>query len=274
MPPDIEALGNAVRAEHSAQVRTAMAQGLTRPPVFPYVLLGTFFLPGLYLAIPHANRPWLYQLRWAVMALIVSFNVKMMTDTSGANPAMSFGAGLYAYWGIMNCFSALIWRDPQFGAERVLKVKAGSRGADGGVAKVKETEGDGAVGPVKRTGDDDAPGQTNGDGAVDWSNDDALDSRDDALKKVVQGPDVLLGEEGYEYYWEPFPVDSSFSHRFNWAMDLITNLRGEGRPYIPSPCCPQYPSANTIQGGTLRSRLSLGRHPPRPPAPENAPSSS
>lgn len=231
MSSDIEALGIAVRDEHISQFRAAMAQGLIKPPVFPFILLGTFFLPGLYLAIPHAKRPWLHQLRWAVMALIVAFNVKMMTDTSGANPAMSFGAGLYAYWGIMNCFSALIWRDPQFEAERVLKVKARTRGgAGGGGEKVKGSKGNGAVGQTKR-GNDDAP-DANGDGAADWSNGDALEPKNSALNKVVQDPDVLTGEEGYEYYWEPFPVDSSFSHRFNWAMDLITNLRGEGKPCL------------------------------------------
>lgn len=247
MPPDIEALGNAVRAEHTAQFRAAMAQGLTKPPVFPYVLLATFFVPGLYLAVPHANRPWLYQLRWAVMALIVSFNVKMMMGTSGANPAMAFGAGLYAYWGIMNCFSALIWKNPQFEAERVLKVPARPRVAGGRVEKVKdEAEGNGAAGGAKRGEDDNTPDVTNGDGAVDWRSDGALEPRNGALKTGLQGSDVLMGEEGYEYYWEPFPADASFSHRFNWAMDLITNLRGEGRPHVPTPCCAQYPFSNVI----------------------------
>lgn len=226
---DIEALGNAVRAAHIWRFRDAMAHGLVKPPVFPYILLGTFFIPGLYLAIPHVNRPWLYQLRWAVMALIVAFNVKMMMDTSGANPAMAFGAGLYAYWGLINCFSALIWKSPQFDCERVLKVRVPPRRAAEGVGKEKAT-GDGIPEKAQRDGKAPKVAMANGDGAGDWREYEVPGLRHGSVKTAPGNPDVLLGEEGYEYYWEPFPADAPFSHRFNWAMDLVTNLRGEGRP--------------------------------------------
>lgn len=233
MSSDIEVLGNAVRAEHIWQFRAAMAQGLAKPPVFPYILLGTFFIPGLYLAFPHTKRPWLYQLRWAVIALIVAFNTKMMVDTSGANPAMAFGAGLYAYWGIMNCFSAIIWRSPQFESERVLKVRmqqprVGDRGAekDKAVGNAPSTQ-------VKRLGKDANPDPAICDRAGEWREYAAPGLKHGSVETAPGNPDILLGEEGYEYYWEPFPADAPFSHRFNWAMDLVTNLRGEGRPRFP-----------------------------------------
>lgn len=225
MSSGVEALGNAVRADHVWRFRAAMAQGLTKPPVFPYVLLGTFFIPGIYLAIPHTNRPWLYQLRWAVMALIVAFNAKMMADTSGANPAMAFGTGLYACWGIMNCFSAIIWKSPQFESERVLKVRVDRPG------EAEKDKGGTMGGPVQaRRGRKDAKAAlANGDGVGEWRGYAAPDLKHGSVKTAPGNPDILLGEEGYEYYWEPFPADAPFSHRFNWAMDLVTNLRGEGR---------------------------------------------
>ncbi|SPO00928.1 uncharacterized protein DNG_03676 [Cephalotrichum gorgonifer] len=245
---DIKALENAVRANHTGEFRAAMALGLSKPPVFPYILFGTFFLPGLYLAIPHANRPWLYRLRFAVMALIVSLNIKMMTDTSGANPAMSFGAGLYAYWGIMNCFSALIWKRPQFEAERILRVPARSRSAaDMVVVKEKAEESD-AVDRVECDGNSQiTPKLISSDGAGDWRGDSTTGILDDLAKTVPRAPEIMLGQEGYEYYWEPFPADAPFSHRFNWAMDLVTNLRGEGWnfavPTIPHPTLPETPGS-------------------------------
>ena len=225
---DIEALGNAVRAEHIGRFRDAMAHGLVKPPVFPYILLGTFFIPGIYLAIPHVKRPWLYQLRWAVMALIVAFNAKMMLDTSGANPAMAFGAGLYAYWGIINCFAAIIWKSPQFNAERVLKVRVPPRRGAEGVDKEK-AKGDGTPEEVQHEGKESKVAMASGDGAGDWREYAAPGIGHGSVKTAPGNPDVLLGEEGYEYYWEPYPADAPFSHRFNWAMDLVTNLRGEGR---------------------------------------------
>ena len=238
---DIEALANAVRNEHIWRFRDAMAHGLVKPPVFPYILLGTFFIPGIYLAIPHVKRPWLYQLRYAVMALIVALNVKMITDTSGANPAMAFGAGLYAYWGIISCASALIWKSAQFDAERVLKVRVRPRG-EAGELKQRMAKGDGAPGQVERDGKDDKAAMTNVDGAGDWRDYAAPKLGHGADKTTPGNPDILQGEEGYAYYWEPFPADAPFSHRFNWAMDLVTNLRGEGRPasapwrcYFPRP---------------------------------------
>lgn len=230
MSSDIEVLGNAVRADHIWRFRAAMAQGLTKPPVFPYILLGTFFIPGIYLAIPHANRPWLYQLRWAVMALIVAFNAKMMMDTSGANPAMAFGAGLYAYWGIINCFSTIIWKSPQFESERVLKVRMQQPRASDGWADKNMALGNGHSVQVKGLERDAKTAPANCDGAREWREYAAPGLKHGSVKTAPGDPDILLGEEGYEYYWEPFPADAPFSHRFNWAMDLVTNLRGEGRP--------------------------------------------
>lgn len=234
MSSEVAALGDATRAAQISQFRAAMAQGLSKPPVFPYILLGTFFIPGIYLAIPHTNRPWLYQLRWAVMALIVAFNARMMMDTSGANPAMAFGTGLYAYWGIMNCFSALIWKNPQFDAERIIKVRLPRR-----LTSARPTNGkagaNGSSGQAVLEGDvaKVASVRVNTDGVGDWRDYEAPSLDHGSVKTAPGNPDILLGEEGYEYYWEPFPVDTPFSHRFNWAMDLVTNLRGEGRPIYP-----------------------------------------
>src|SRR5690606_12075997 len=77
-----------------------------------------------------------------------------------------------------------------------------------------------------------------------------------------------LGEEGYEYYWEPYPVDAPFSRRLNWAFDLLTNFKGEGKhslttEYLPSPT----PWVVDSLAHAL-SRLELGHlnHTPTPQA--------
>ena len=44
---------------------------------------------------------------------------------------------------------------------------------------------------------------------------------------------------GYEYYWQPYPSDSSFAERLRWSTNLLISLRGVGWsfaiPNVPTP---------------------------------------
>ncbi|PKS10561.1 hypothetical protein jhhlp_002315 [Lomentospora prolificans] len=217
-------LGRAIQTARSASFRAAVTKGTAQPLILPYCLLGTFFIPALYLAIPHTDRPWLYRARFAVAALIVSFNIQLIIRTSGSNPAIAYGSGLYAYWGIMNCLAMLVWTRPQFDAARIVKVKAGSM-------PMKESE---------KPNQDQEPGPQKKGHTKPQSN----RAGQEISQKPLPNASVVQAEKGYTYYWEPFPKHATFRHRFNWATDLMTTFRGEGWswaiPTVPHPPRPTF----------------------------------
>ncbi|KAI0141096.1 hypothetical protein F4776DRAFT_548611 [Hypoxylon sp. NC0597] len=93
--------------------------GYKTPFLVPLHLLGVWFLPTLYLAIPHKNRPWLYQARWVVLAFVVVFNFNMILHVSSHNFGTAYGTGLVAAWGIVWNLTLLVWTKPQWEAKRV-----------------------------------------------------------------------------------------------------------------------------------------------------------
>ncbi|KAK4136373.1 hypothetical protein BT67DRAFT_374537 [Trichocladium antarcticum] len=97
----------------------AVAAGRVTPAVFPWSLVGSFFLPLLYLSIPHTKRPWLYRMRWAVAAAIVALNARMMQTTSAANAAVAYAVGLVAAWGTLWSLRLVLFTRPQWDAARV-----------------------------------------------------------------------------------------------------------------------------------------------------------
>jgi hypothetical protein len=110
-------------AHHQQQYRVAfqdaLAAGDIKPLVIPWSFIGSFFLPLLYLSIPHTNRPWLYRMRWAVAAAVVYLNVRVMQTTSAGNEAVAYATGLSAGWGTIWSLRLLIFTRPQWDAARV-----------------------------------------------------------------------------------------------------------------------------------------------------------
>ncbi|KAK1769959.1 membrane bound O-acyl transferase family-domain-containing protein [Phialemonium atrogriseum] len=187
-----ENLGLFYRELYRSKFKAAIAAGTARPLVLPFDLVGSFILPALYLCIPHTRRPWLYRMRFAVMALVIYLNLAMIGCTSSANVAVAYGAGLLGGWGIIWTMMLLIWTRPQFEAARVErrprrpKTVANGNGAVSGAGV--ETQG-------KAT----AP--------------------DERVSKVL---------DEYEYYWQSYPADGSFLTRLDWVTDLLTAFRGSG----------------------------------------------
>ncbi len=79
-PALISNLGAYQREIYTSTFQASVAAGTGRPLVIPYSLLGPFILPILYLSIPHTRRPWLYQARFLVLALMVYLNAKIVSS--------------------------------------------------------------------------------------------------------------------------------------------------------------------------------------------------
>src|SRR5690606_10302051 len=71
-----------LRVYHQQRYRQAffeaVARGDVRPLTIPWSFVGAFFLPLLYLSIPHTTRPWLYRLRWVVVAAVIGLHVRLL----------------------------------------------------------------------------------------------------------------------------------------------------------------------------------------------------
>ncbi|KAK3300411.1 uncharacterized protein B0H64DRAFT_470511 [Chaetomium fimeti] len=107
------------RQQYRDAFNTALAAGEVKPLIIPWSFVGSFFLPLLYLSIPHTNRPWLYRMRWLVAATVVYLNVHLLQTTSAINEAVAFATGLLAVWGTIWALRLLIFTRPQWDAARV-----------------------------------------------------------------------------------------------------------------------------------------------------------
>ncbi|KAI1107553.1 hypothetical protein F4804DRAFT_163463 [Jackrogersella minutella] len=112
-------LATAYRELYRAKFQNDVLTGTKTPLIVPLHLLGIWILPTLYLAIPHRNRPWLYNARWLVLAFIVVFNFNIILHASSHNFGSAYGAGLVGAWGIVWSFTLLVWTRPQWEAKRV-----------------------------------------------------------------------------------------------------------------------------------------------------------
>ncbi|KAI0135398.1 hypothetical protein F4814DRAFT_20616 [Daldinia grandis] len=112
-------IASAYRDFYRARFQDDVSAGTKKPFLVPLYFLGYWFIPIVYLAIPHKNRPWLYRARWLVLALTVPFNFYLILNVSSHNFASAYGAGLIGAWGIIWNFALLVWTKPQWEAKRV-----------------------------------------------------------------------------------------------------------------------------------------------------------
>ncbi|KAI1415904.1 membrane bound O-acyl transferase family-domain-containing protein [Hypoxylon sp. FL1857] len=112
-------LATTYRELYHAKFWNDVQAGRKTPFLIPLHLLGVWVLPTLYLAIPHKNRPWLYQARWLVLAVCVALNFNMILHVSSHNFGTAYGAGLVGAWGVVWNFTLLVWTKPQWEAKRV-----------------------------------------------------------------------------------------------------------------------------------------------------------
>ncbi|KAI1760463.1 membrane bound O-acyl transferase family-domain-containing protein [Hypoxylon sp. FL1150] len=115
-PADI---ATAYRELYRAKFQYELSTGTRKPFLVPLHMLGVWFLPTLYLAIPHKNRPWLYRARWLVLTAIAILNLHIIRNVSSHNFGTAYMAGLVAAWGIIWNFTLLVWTRPQWDAKRV-----------------------------------------------------------------------------------------------------------------------------------------------------------
>ncbi|KAI1498264.1 membrane bound O-acyl transferase family-domain-containing protein [Biscogniauxia marginata] len=241
--------------------------GVTKPFVLPLYLVGIFFLPTLYLTIPHKDRPWLYRARWLLLAFVVVFHFHMARDVSSMNFAFAYGVGLLAAWGTIWNFTLLVWTRPQWDAKRVdirrkvqkepperdldSKATAGSTmsvlgNGNGNASGSRYKEQPTTAETSGRTSGRQTNGHAKPGGHEETSKD--LRERQKPAKETSspplaeaasinqradnaesnQGLTADPSEQEFEYYWQEYPSDASFWTRLSWTFDIVTTMRMTG----------------------------------------------
>jgi hypothetical protein len=192
-----------------ALFRAEVAAGTARPLVIPLDLVGTALLPILYLCIPHTKRPWLYRMRFVVIAVMVWLNYHMICGASSTSMLSAYASGLAGAWGTLWGVTVLIWTRPQFEAERVeTRLRSRRMNGNGGNREQNVHSGGRLL-------------HEHANGAFPKSQlSDKLTSPDETVAAALA--------EGYEYYWQSYPASSSLVTRLDWVVDYVTSFRGIG----------------------------------------------
>jgi hypothetical protein len=195
------------RAYLRSHFHADVAAESARPLVLPLDALGCLIIPLAYLCIPHTRRPWLYKMRFAVMAIMIGMNWNMMVRASSLNMACAYATGLAGAWGTLWGLTVLVWTRPQFEAARVERRR---KRANGGLVR------------------QDGLGNGHANGAVPGRPEKEEGLQEQARDKAPDETVAAALDDGYEYYWQAYPTDSPLATRLDWAFDYITAFRGSG----------------------------------------------
>ncbi|KAI0898208.1 membrane bound O-acyl transferase family-domain-containing protein [Annulohypoxylon nitens] len=258
-------LATTYRDFYRAKFRDDVRAGTKTPFLFPLHLIGVWFIPTLYLAIPHRNRPWLYHARWLVLAFVVVFNFNMILNVSSTDFGAGYGAGLIGAWGIVWNFTLLVWTRPQWEARRVnvrrirnhenpntdLKdYKPLTNNQNGDCTKEDYRENSKTTGSELNgyTNIEHGPLHNLKERRTNFETANLPKERTDTLEAPSSprenGNSVHpLTEQEFEYYWQEYPEDASFWSRIDWAFDIVSTFRMTGwnwaissiPPYEPPP---------------------------------------
>jgi hypothetical protein len=249
-------LGLYHRETLKAHFKADVASVTARAVVIPFDLFGTFLLPVIYLCIPHTRRPWLYRMRFTVLALMIWLNYDTISRASSTNMASAYASGLAGAWGTLWGMNVLIWTRPQFEAERVeRRLKSKTTDSNGSAAGHNGHANGGLL-------------QRHPNGALSKS------QMADKLSNHATAPDETVTaalSAGYEYYWQAYPSTSPLSTRLDWVIDYVTSFRGvgwtpTGISSIPSfrrPSKPLSDSLVDLSSIPLRSKTGYSRQPTR-----------
>lgn len=234
------------------QFKADLATGTARPLVIPLDLLGTFVLPIAYLCIPHTRRPWLYRMRFAVLALMMWLNYDMIARASSTNMSSAYASGLAGAWGTLWGMTVLIWTRPQFEAERVeRRLRRRAADSNGSAPGHDSCSNRGVL-------------QRHPKGRLSTS------QLADKISARVAAPDETVAaalSAGYEYHWQSYPAHSPLSTRLDWVVDYVISFRGTGWtptgissvPSFRKPSKPLSDSPVDLSSIPVRSRTGYSR---------------
>ncbi|KAI1385021.1 membrane bound O-acyl transferase family-domain-containing protein [Hypoxylon trugodes] len=233
------------RELYRAKFRDDILNGTTKPFIVPLHFLGIWILPTLYLAIPHRNRPWVYQARWLVLACVVAFNTHMILNVSSHNFASAYGVGLTAAWGIVWNLTVLVWTKPQWEAKRVdiRRKKKQKNGKD---------DGDNELSAYSSSTKEQSLLSDSVQQRKSFQNEDSKKNAKEISPNIVpplerNGNGIrvsselkeLADKQEFEYYWQEYPADAPFLTRLDWAFDIVSTFRMTGWNWS-IPCIPPY----------------------------------
>ncbi|KAH8678402.1 membrane bound O-acyl transferase family-domain-containing protein [Xylariales sp. PMI_506] len=273
---------------YRARFSERLASGDKTPILFHFYVLSSQLIPALYLTIPHKNRPWLYRLRWVILAITTTIQMHIILSCSSNNVVAAYAFGILSAWGILWNFTLLVWTRPQWDAKRVQRTKpcgdqVRNLQTDRAVtAKTSENEGQKDYHLDVAAGGNGSSGFTSSTPRSVCLSEPryqesygkttiTLVKRFKSLRPFTDRHEIKPTENathgrlessyvsikssdrnvGYMYDWQPFPEDESFCTRFCWAFDLSFTARLTGWDWAPYVFPPYYPPPLSTEGDQL-----------------------
>lgn len=245
-PPPTKVLG-----AYQSIFYSRVASGEVKPLVLPHLLYGIIPVT-IYLCIDHRDRPWLYKARWVVLAGVLWWQFKMLTETGSRSPANGFAAGLVAAWGMVWATTWLVWERPQWDGKRVRRRKR-TRGRsirevqNGNITKDESKETNVAVnGSINGVNGQELKKRSVANGSTTSTQ--YLSNGHTKSHNSSTQPDEARNDI-WEYYWEPYP--EKVLDRLSWIFDLLITFRLPGWNYAIPPLPPLSRNFKTHDGDLL-----------------------
>lgn len=256
-----------VMAKYEEAFASRVAAGVVRPLVIPHFFYGMGLLFA-YLCIPHTKSPIVYAARWPVVVTILSFQLKLLAQTSSGNVGVAALSGGASSIIILLTLTWLVWCKPQFDAKRVQKrkkqkvtleskndIKLASREEQDHDPAGNQPQGEVYTTTVKnihvliaQAMEDESLrqrklGHEEGDkgAALEYVPPTETDFKEGGSSNPSTGE-----EDKFEYYWESYP--DNLMDRIPWLLDLFSNTRGIGWNWA-IPTIPDLPDSIKEQLG-------------------------
>jgi hypothetical protein len=213
--------------------------------VFPGASLGALVVI-IYLLIPHQNRPWLKQARYAVFAFNVAHTIYSVRNVRAKNMASALGVGLISAWSVIWILAIMVCNDAQTDFQRIERTE-GFFGASRRRILQEQEE--------KRAAFDENQSFENKNTERTQNN-----TNGQVIKECL-GPSKRDGE----FAWQPFPM-APFIERLDWVLDVFANFRGAGWNWrtIATPPPPKHIQDQLYRNSPNPPQHTFQTHPSQP----------
>ncbi|KAL8713753.1 MAG: hypothetical protein Q9220_002279 [cf. Caloplaca sp. 1 TL-2023] len=212
----------------------AVNNGQVQPLVWPYRALGPYLLI-IYLLLPPTELRAVHIARYPLFILITYLSVSSIIETRSPAVTAGYGIGLLNAWAILWSATLIIFNDGRRDYRRIERQESAESSASQNESFVENIQGDTS--------------------ALDGSTTDGLKllhpvgevpepSTIEEIAPKIDSPEIFSAHESISsstfetYTWQSLP--SSFLHRFDFVLDLVTNFRGirwthQGSGTFPPP---------------------------------------
>ena len=192
---------NEILAQFQSRFTNLLSSGDYTPFVWPHRAFGPYLLI-FYLLLPPTNSKTIYYARYPLFGIIIYLSINSIRECRSATVTAGYGIGLLNAWAVLWSASLIIINDARADFRRIEEQKGDSKRLPADIVDGRSTGLDNSSSKhlLSRTLD----------GQIDRSEQDQS-KNSDSPKQI-------------RYRYQGLPT--TFRHRLDWVLDLVSNFRG------------------------------------------------